>query len=35
MIGKNKEFLTTEDLIMPLADDGERADMLFVVIGFV
>jgi hypothetical protein len=34
-VGKNKEFLTTEDLIMPLADDGERADMLFVVIGFV
>ena len=34
-VGKNKEFLTTEDLIMPLADDGERVDMLFVTVGFV
>lgn len=34
-IGKNKEFLTTEDLIMPLSDDGETVDMLFVTVGFV
>ena len=34
-IGKNKEFLTTEDLIMPLSDDGRTVDMLFVTVGFV
>ena len=34
-IGKNKEFLTTEDLIMPLADDDETVNMLFVTVGFV
>lgn len=34
-VGKNKEFLTTEDLIMPLADDGRTVDMLFVTVGFV
>ena len=34
-VGKKKEFLTTEDLIMPLSDDGARVDMLFVTVGFV
>ncbi len=34
-VGKNKEFLTTEDLIMPLSDDGEHVNMLFVTVGFV
>ncbi len=34
-VGRNKEFLTTEDLIMPLSDDGETVDMLFVTVGFV
>jgi len=34
-IGKNKAFLTTEDLIMPLSDDGGSVDMLFVTVGFV
>ncbi|MEQ8355475.1 MAG: PAS domain-containing protein [Kiloniellaceae bacterium] len=34
-VGKNKEFLTTEDLIMPLSDDGVTVDMLFVTVGFV
>jgi len=34
-VGLNKEFLTTEDLIMPLSDDGEAVDMLFVTVGFV
>ncbi len=34
-VGRNKEFLTTEDLIMPLADDGAHVDMLFVTVGFV
>ncbi len=34
-VGKHKEFLTTEDLIMPLSDDGEQVSMLFVTVGFV
>ena len=34
-IGKNKAFLTTEDLIMPLSNDGKTVDMLFVTVGFV
>jgi hypothetical protein len=34
-VGKNKEFLTTEDLIMPLSDDGRTVNMLFVTVGFV
>ncbi|MGF1593162.1 MAG: PAS domain-containing protein [Kiloniellaceae bacterium] len=34
-VGKGKEFLTTEDLIMPLSDDGRRVQMLFVTVGFV
>ena len=34
-IGKGKEFLTTEDLIMPLSDDGCTVQMLFVTVGFV
>lgn len=34
-VGKHKEFLTTEDLIMPLSDDGEQVNMLFVTVGFV
>ncbi|MGD1878376.1 MAG: PAS domain-containing protein [Kiloniellaceae bacterium] len=34
-VGKNKEFLTTEDLIMPLGDDVRTVDMLFVTVGFV
>ncbi len=34
-VGKNKEFLTTEDLIMPLSDDDATVDMLFVTVGFV
>ena len=34
-VGKNKEFLTTEDLIMPLSDDDLTVDMLFVTVGFV
>jgi len=34
-IGKGKEFLTTEDLIMPLSADGRTVDMLFVTVGFV
>lgn len=34
-VGKNKDFLTTEDLIMPLSDDGETVDMLFVTAGFI
>ncbi len=34
-VGKNKEFLTTEDLIMPLSDDGRTVDMLLVTVGFV
>ena len=34
-VGKYKEFLTTEDLIMPLSDDGETVNMLFVTVGFV
>ncbi|WP_193367301.1 PAS domain-containing protein [Pelagibius marinus] len=34
-IGKNKDFLTTEDLIMPLSDDDDTVDMLFVTVGFV
>ncbi len=34
-IGKGKEFLTTEDLIMPLSDDDRRVQMLFVTVGFV
>lgn len=34
-VGRNKEFLTTEDLIMPLGDDGRTVDMLFVTVGFV
>lgn len=34
-VGRNKEFLSTEDLIMPLSDDGKTVDMLFVTVGFV
>lgn len=34
-IGKGSEFLTTEDLIMPLSDDGLTVEMLFVTVGFV
>jgi hypothetical protein len=34
-VGRNKEFLSTEDLIMPLSEDGETVDMLFVTVGFV
>ena len=34
-VGKNKAFLTTEDLIMPLSDDGRTVDMLLVTVGFV
>ncbi|WP_420345280.1 PAS domain-containing protein [Pelagibius sp.] len=34
-VGKNKEFLTTEDLIMPLSDDDDQVNMLFVTVGFV
>lgn len=34
-VGKNREFLSTEDLIMPLSDDDETVDMLFVTVGFV
>lgn len=34
-VGRNKEFLTTEDLIMPLSDDDRTVDMLFVTVGFV
>lgn len=34
-IGKGKEFLNTEDLLMPLSDDGRRVQMLFVTVGFV
>lgn len=33
-VGRNKEFLSTEDLIMPLGDD-ETVGMLFVTVGFV
>ena len=34
-VGKHKEFLTTEDLIMPLSDDDDQVNMLFVTVGFV
>jgi hypothetical protein len=34
-VGRNKAFLSTEDLIMPLSDDGKTVDMLFVTVGFV
>lgn len=34
-VGKHKEFLTTEDLIMPLSDDGKQVNMLFVTVGFI
>ena len=34
-IGKGKEFLSTEDLIMPLSDGGATVQMLFVTVGFV
>ncbi|NIA71203.1 PAS domain-containing protein [Pelagibius litoralis] len=34
-VGKNKEFLTTEDLILPLSDDDDQVNMLLVTVGFV
>jgi hypothetical protein len=34
-IGKGKEFLTTEDLLMPLGDDGRTVDMLFITVAFI
>lgn len=34
-IGKGKEFLTTEDLLMPLSDDGRAVQMLFITVAFV
>jgi hypothetical protein len=34
-IGRGKEFLTTEDLLMPLSDDGRTVEMLFVTVAFV
>lgn len=34
-VGKGKEFLTTEDLLMPLSDDGKTVQMLFITVAFV
>ena len=34
-VGKNKDFLSAEDLIMPLSDDDETVDVLFVTVGFI
>ena len=34
-VGKNKEFLKTEDLLMPLSDDGAQVTMIFVTVGFI
>ena len=34
-VGKNKEFLRTEDLLMPLSDDGTTVNMIFVTVGFI
>ena len=34
-IGKGKEYLTTEDLLMPLSDDGQTVQMLFITVAFV
>jgi len=33
-VGRNKEFITTEDLIMPLSQDDQTVEMLFVTVGF-
>ena len=34
-VGKNRDILSTEDLIMPLSDDQETVNMLFVTVGFI
>ncbi len=34
-VGKNKEFKRTEDIIMPLSDDGETVNMLLVTAAFL
>ena len=34
-VGKHKEFKRTEDVIMPLSDDGRLVNMLFVTADFI
>ncbi|USG60854.1 hypothetical protein NBZ79_16980 [Sneathiella marina] len=34
-IGKNSEFKATEDIIMPLSEDGKVVNMLFVTCEFI
>ena len=34
-VGKHKEFKSTEDIIMPLSDDNNRVDRLFVTAAFI
>ena len=34
-VGKNKEFKRTEDIILPLSDDGEQVNMLLVTAAFL
>lgn len=34
-VGKNKDFLVSEDLIMPLSDDGDQVNMILVTVGFI
>ena len=34
-IGPNKQFIESEDIIMPLSSDQRRVDMLFVVVDFI
>ncbi len=34
-VGRNSDFRMTEDVIMPLSNDGERVNMLFVTADFI
>ncbi len=34
-IGPMKDFVVSEDILMPLSDDGETVDMIFVVVDYL
>jgi hypothetical protein len=34
-VGPHKDFLSVVDMVMPMASDGVRVDMLFCVVDFL